>query len=77
MTFTVRCNWDGDAGVWYVEDSDVPGLVAEAPTVEAMGTLLDKRIPELLQLNLPSAIQAGAPPTFTLITNQERLAVTS
>ena len=25
-------SWDGEAEVWYVSDTDFPGLVAEAPT---------------------------------------------
>lgn len=75
MSFTVHCSWDSEARVWYVDESDVPGLVAEAPTVEAMGALLEKRIPELLQLNRPETFNARTRPSFELITHQERVAV--
>jgi len=51
--FTIHCEWDDVAKVWYVSESDVPGLVGEAPTVEEMNDLLRKRIPELLALNCP------------------------
>jgi predicted RNase H-like HicB family nuclease len=54
-SLTVYCAWDAEAGVWYVEKSDVPGLVAEAETVELMNELLRQRIPELLVLNTSEA----------------------
>lgn len=57
--FTVRCEWDEEAHVWYVADSDVPGLVAEAATVETMNDVLRERVPELLKLNLPELFQPG------------------
>lgn len=52
MTFTIECEWDAEAGVWYVSDSNVPGLVAEAPTQDAMKELLRERVPELVRLNM-------------------------
>ena len=57
--FTVRCEWDEEAHVWYISDSDVPGLIAEAATVEDMNDLLRERVPELLKLNLPELFQQG------------------
>ena len=49
--FTVKAAWDKEAGVWYVFESDVPGLVAEAETPqELMGKLLEL-VPELVELN--------------------------
>jgi hypothetical protein len=51
---TVVCEWDGDAGVWSVTESNVPGLSAEAPTVEAMNKLLSELVPELMALNSPA-----------------------
>lgn len=50
-TYTVTCLWDSEAHVWYVADSDVPGLVTEAATVEEMESKLRRMIPELLELN--------------------------
>jgi predicted RNase H-like HicB family nuclease len=49
--YYVRADWDGDAGVWYVSGTDIPGLAAEAETPEALRTLLDELIPELVALN--------------------------
>ena len=63
-TYTVTCHWDEDAGVWYVAESDVPGLATEAATVEKMDRKLRTLIPELLELNRSGT---GAPVPFELI----------
>ena len=52
-TFTVTCRWDEAARVWYVDESDVPGLATEATTFEQLEQKLVVMIPELLELNLP------------------------
>jgi hypothetical protein len=51
MHYEINVEWDGEAGVWYIEDSNVPGLVGEAPTLETMMVLLRRRVPELLEEN--------------------------
>lgn len=35
-TYTVTCEWDSEVSVWYVSESNVPGLATEAATLEAM-----------------------------------------
>lgn len=47
----VTADWDGEASVWVATSPDVPGLVAEAESVEAITTKLRVLIPELLQAN--------------------------
>jgi hypothetical protein len=49
MNYAIAIEWDAEAGVRYVEDSNVPGLVGEAPTLEAMMALLRVRVPEILE----------------------------
>lgn len=49
--FTVKAEWDAEAGVWYVADSDVPGLVAEAGTLEELVRDIAVIVPEILELN--------------------------
>lgn len=49
--YEVQVEWDKEAKVWYIEYSNVPGLVGEAPTLEVMMTLLQVRIPEMLEEN--------------------------
>jgi hypothetical protein len=43
------CNLE--AKVWFVADSDVPGLATEAPTVDDLLRKLKVMIPELRELN--------------------------
>jgi len=47
----IQARWDEDAGVWYVADSDVPGLHAEAETPEALLETLRELVPELVESN--------------------------
>ena len=44
----VRAEWDDEAGVWVAESTNLPGLVTEADTVEALLNKLRIMIPELL-----------------------------
>jgi len=50
-TLTVRALWDDDAKVWVAESDEVPGLVAEAATIDGLLEKLRVRVPELLELN--------------------------
>ena len=52
--FTVRAHWDADAGVWWAESNEVPGLVAEAAAHDDLVAELKALVPELLALNLPA-----------------------
>jgi len=47
----IHAEWDTEAGVWVAMSDDVPGLVAEADTFEALSAKLDRLLPELLQAN--------------------------
>jgi hypothetical protein len=73
MNFKIDVQWDDEAGVWYVDDSNVPGLVAEAPTVEAMEALLLVRVPELLELNMPQLLKSPARRTsYEVVTHRQQ-----
>ena len=48
---TVNAEWDPEAKVWVATSDDVPGLVTEAGTVEALAEKLSVIIPELLEAN--------------------------
>ena len=50
-TYTVTCRWDDEARVWYVADSDVPGLATGADTLDELVRKLQAVIPELLEIN--------------------------
>jgi predicted RNase H-like HicB family nuclease len=47
-TFRVEAEFDHEAGVWYVSDSDVPGLSTEAPSLDELMAKLQVMIPDLL-----------------------------
>ncbi len=49
--YEVLARWDSEGGVWVAESEDVPGLVAEAESPNALGEKLRVLIPELLELN--------------------------
>ena len=51
MHYEIFVEWDTEASVWYIEGSNVPGLVGEAKTLESMIALLHVRIPEMLEEN--------------------------
>jgi predicted RNase H-like HicB family nuclease len=48
---TVKAIWDNEAKVWVAESDDVPGLVTEAESSEALLEKLRVLIPELLEAN--------------------------
>jgi predicted RNase H-like HicB family nuclease len=47
----IRAEWDAEAGVWIAASEDVPGLVTEAATLDALVERLQVIIPELMELN--------------------------
>jgi predicted RNase H-like HicB family nuclease len=56
MLYTIRAEWDGEAGVWVASSDDVPGLATGADTFEELIEKLRVVVPELLDENgfLPS-----------------------
>jgi hypothetical protein len=53
----VRAAWDDEAKVWFVEDSDVFGVNAEAPTLEQLRDKLPTVIADVLADNEPARLQ--------------------
>lgn len=47
----IQADWDPDARVWVAESDDVPGLVTEGETLEALAEKLRVLIPDLLEAN--------------------------
>jgi hypothetical protein len=50
-TYEVEARWDSEAGVWVAESEDIPGLVAEAESMNALVEKVRVLVPELFQLN--------------------------
>jgi predicted RNase H-like HicB family nuclease len=71
-SYTVACLWDDEAQVWYVAETDVPGLATEAATLEEMERKLMQMIPELLELNDADQPRQRVP--FELIARKQEFA---
>lgn len=54
MPFTVTVRHDEAAHIWYVHESDVPGLHAEAATLDELVGVIEALSPDLIAANLPS-----------------------
>jgi hypothetical protein len=54
----VRSAWDEEAKVWYVEESDIPGLATESPTLEGLKQRVRDILPDLLEetANVPDEL---------------------
>ena len=51
MEYIVQLNWDADAGVWIATSDDIPGLVPESGSFDALLERVRFAAPELLDLN--------------------------
>lgn len=49
--YLIHASWDAEAKVWVATSDDVPGLVTEADTLEALDSKLQVMVPELLAAN--------------------------
>ena len=66
MEYVVNFTWDDEANVWIATSDDIPGLVLESGSFDALLERTRFAIPELLALN--------APETLTFISRrQERM----
>ena len=51
MSYVVKMEWDDEANVWIATSKDVPGLVLESGSLDALIERVKIAIPELLDLN--------------------------
>mgnify|MGYP004539217863 CR=1 FL=1 len=51
MEYTINFTWDDEAGVWIATSDDVPGLVLESGSFDALIERTRFAIPELLALS--------------------------
>ncbi len=70
---TVNAEWDPEAKVWVATSDDVPGLITEAETVEALAEKLSVMIPELLEANGALVGSAIREVPINLIAHREQL----
>ena len=53
MEYIVNLNWDNEANVWVATSNDIPGLVLESGSFDALLERVRFAVPELLKLNGP------------------------
>ncbi|MDY4976747.1 MAG: DUF1902 domain-containing protein [Clostridia bacterium] len=51
MDYIIHISWDPEANVWIATSDDVPGLVLEAGSFDALLERVRFAVPELLELN--------------------------
>ena len=51
MLFRINFQWDNEAAVWIATSDDVPGLVLESGSFDALLERVKLAVPELLKLN--------------------------
>lgn len=69
-TITVKASFDPEANVWYVEESDLPGLSAEADTLELLAGKLSGMVADLFEENGFDDVPADSAPPIELIAHQ-------
>ena len=66
MEYSVTFTWDSEASVWIATSKDIPGLVLESGSFDALIERVKFAVPELLEMN-----QGGRMP-FSLVFTSER-----
>ncbi|UZK69128.1 DUF1902 domain-containing protein [Sphingomonas sp. S1-29] len=71
----VRSEYDPEARVWYVADSDIPGIAADAATLEALAEKIGRLLPDLLDLNaslVADVARLEGPHSIRIVAHHER-----
>lgn len=66
--YVVNLEWDSDAAVWVATSEDVPGLVLESGSIDALVERVRGAVSELLALNGEDT----AEPTFVRLRAERR-----
>ncbi len=56
MEYVINFTWDNAADVWIATSDDIPGLVLESGSYDALLERVRFAVPELLELNSPKAL---------------------
>ena len=51
MSYRITFTWDDEAAVWVATSQDVPGLVLESGSFDALLERVRHAVPELIELN--------------------------
>ena len=66
--WTIRADYDPEASVWYSVDGDIPGLAADATTLEALAAKAGAMLPDLLDIHaddIADPARLAGPPACT------------
>lgn len=69
----IQASWDAEARVWYVCESDVPGLHAEAESQEELLEVLKDILPELIEANSHGRSKGQRDVPFELIARRREM----
>lgn len=72
MEYIINLTWDNEESVWIAQSDDVPGLVLESGSFDALLERVRFAVPELLKLNRR---EATAPYLTFISKRQERIAL--
>lgn len=56
MSYKIKFVWDNDATVWIATSDDIPGLVLESGSFDALVERVRYAVPELIELNGTSSV---------------------
>ena len=66
MSYRIKMIWDNEAAVWIATSQDVPGLVLESGSFDALLERVRYAVPELIEMN------GQKPPVYNLTYETER-----
>ena len=58
MEYKVNFSWDEEARVWIAQSDDIPGLVLESGSLDALMERVRYAAPELIELNKSPAVNS-------------------
>jgi predicted RNase H-like HicB family nuclease len=58
MEYRVNFTWDDEANVWIAQSDDIPGLVLEGGSLDALFERVRFAAPELIELNKTPALNS-------------------
>ena len=73
--YKVNAEWDAEAQVWFVTKSNVPGLNAEAATLEELREELMELVPRLVSANVPGSSETCEVPLELLARQHSKLKI--
>lgn len=73
--WTIRAEYDTEAKVWYSIDGDLPGLAADAETLEALAAKAGAMLPDLLEIHEDQIVDKSrldGPHSIRIVAHHER-----